>query len=93
MNRQQFIGLTLTGLVSIMSLGTLSRGSAWGQTSIDQATLRNTALSKHNTYRTTHHSDAMTISACYLKPGQTRILVDTSSGSDGAINPLCPDSV
>lgn len=62
MNRQQFIGLTLTGLVSIMSLGTLSRGSAWGQTSIDQATLRNIALSKHNTYRTTHHSDAMTIS-------------------------------
>ncbi|TAE06191.1 MAG: hypothetical protein EAZ68_03115 [Oscillatoriales cyanobacterium] len=41
MNRQQFIGLTLTGLVSIMSLGTLSRGSAWGQTSMDQATLRN----------------------------------------------------
>ncbi len=61
MNRQQFIGLTLTGLVSIMSLGSLSRGAAWGQTSIDQATLRNTALSKHNTYRTTHRSPGMTI--------------------------------
>ena len=60
MNRQQFMGLTLIGLVSILSLGTPSR-SARGQTSIEQATLRNTLLSKHNTYRTAHRSPAMTL--------------------------------
>lgn len=62
MNRKQFIGLTLAVLVSIMSLGTLSRGAAWGQTSIDQVTFRNIMLSKHNTYRATHHSPPMTLS-------------------------------
>lgn len=61
MNRQQIIGLTFTGLVSIISLGMLSK-SAWGQASIDQTILHNTALSMHNTYRTQHHSPAMTTS-------------------------------
>jgi uncharacterized protein YkwD len=62
MNRQQFIGVTLTGLATMMPLGALSSGSALGQTSIDLTTFRNTALSKHNTYRTIHHSPDLTIS-------------------------------
>lgn len=59
MNRQLFMGLTLTGGVMIL-LGMLSQG-AGGQSSIEQATLRNILLSKHNSYRTTHHSPALTL--------------------------------
>ena len=70
MNRQQFMRLTLIGLVSILSLGTLSRG-AGGQTSIEQATLRNTLLSKHNTYRTAHHSPAMTLNGSLNSTAQS----------------------
>lgn len=62
MNRQQFIGLTLTGLATIIPLGAFSSGSVVAQTSIDLTTFRNTALSQHNTYRTTHKSPAMTLS-------------------------------
>lgn len=62
MNQQQFIGVTLIGLATIFPLGAISSGAAVGQTAIDLATMRSTALSKHNTYRTTHHSPNMTIS-------------------------------
>ncbi|MEP6519559.1 CAP family protein [Microcoleus vaginatus] len=60
MNQPQMMRLTSIGLVSILLLGTLSKG-AGGQTSIAQATLRNSLLSKHNTYRNAHRSSAMTL--------------------------------
>lgn len=62
MNRYQFIGLTVTGLATLIPLGAFSSGSAVAQTSIDLATFRNTALSQHNTYRAKHKSPDMTLS-------------------------------
>jgi len=62
MNKQQFIRLTLTGLATIIPLGLLSSSPAQAQTAIDLATLRSSALSKHNTYRATHHSPNLVFS-------------------------------
>jgi hypothetical protein len=50
MNKQQFIRVTLAGLATIISLGILSSSPAQAQTAINLATLRSSALSKHNTY-------------------------------------------
>ena len=62
MKQKQFIGVSLAGLVSAVLLGTFSSGSAVGQSTINLATLRSSALSKHNTYRNTHQAPAMTAS-------------------------------
>ncbi len=62
MNKQQFIGVTLTGLATIIPLGILSSSPAQAQTAIDLATLQSSALSKHNTYRTTHQSPNLVLS-------------------------------
>jgi uncharacterized protein YkwD len=62
MNRQQFLGVTLTGLATIIPLGMVNSGAAVAQSAINLTTFRNTALSKHNTYRATHRSPNMTLS-------------------------------
>lgn len=61
MSRQPFIGITLAWLASMISLGAIANRNAIAQTSIDLSTLQSTALSKHNTYRSTHHSPSMTL--------------------------------
>ncbi len=61
MNQKQLIGMTLVGCASIISLGANSNSIAMAQTAMDLTTLRNTALSKHNGYRTTHKSPNMVI--------------------------------
>lgn len=61
MNCKQLIGMTLLGCATIIPLGAIGNSIAMAQTSIDLAALLNTALSKHNGYRTTHHSDLMSI--------------------------------
>ncbi|MBE9128630.1 MULTISPECIES: CAP family protein [unclassified Coleofasciculus] len=58
MNRKQLIGVTLIGLAAILPLEAIGSGTAVGQTAIDLATMRSTALSKHNTYRAMHHNDS-----------------------------------
>ena len=60
MNRKQFLGVTLTGLATIIPLSMLNISSAVAQSNIDLTLFRNTALSQHNTYRATHHSPNMT---------------------------------
>lgn len=61
MNRQQLIRVTLAGLATIIPLGVIGTKIVMAQASIDLATLRSNALSKHNSYRATHHSPNMTI--------------------------------
>ncbi|WP_226883580.1 CAP family protein [Allocoleopsis franciscana] len=60
MNQQQIIGVTLVGLATSIPLGILSSNLAQAQTAIDLATLQSSALSKHNTYRATHHTPELT---------------------------------
>ncbi len=62
MNKQQIIGVTLVGLATSITLGILSSNLALAQTAIDLATLHSSALSKHNTYRATHHTPDLTLS-------------------------------
>ncbi len=71
MNRKQFLGVTLTGLATIIPLGILNSGSAVAQSAIDLTTFRNTALSQHNTYRATHHSPNMTNSSSVESTAQS----------------------
>ena len=71
MARKQFIGMIITGLATIIPVGAISSSTALGQTSIDLATVRSTALSKHNTYRATHHSPNMTLSNSLNDSAQT----------------------
>lgn len=59
-NQQRYIGLTLTGLAAIVPLVALNCDVASAQT-INLTTFRSTALSKHNAYRSIHHSPAMTL--------------------------------
>lgn len=59
MNAKQFSHLALTGLATIV-LGGIGSSIALGQSSLNVATIRSTALSKHNTYRTIHHSPKLT---------------------------------
>ncbi|WP_055077241.1 CAP family protein [Pseudanabaena sp. 'Roaring Creek'] len=58
-NKQLFIGLALTSLT--IGLGT-NHDSVSAQT-VNLNTLRSTALSKHNTYRSIHHSPAMSLNS------------------------------
>ncbi len=60
MNAKQFSNLALTGLATIV-LGAIGSGIALGQSSINLSTIRNTAQSKHNAYRATHHSAKLTL--------------------------------
>ncbi|MBD2518829.1 secretion protein [Nostoc sp. FACHB-973] len=53
---------TATALTVALTGGAMSSDSVLGQTSIDLATLRSAAVSKHNTYRATHKSPNITIS-------------------------------
>jgi len=63
MNRQQLVrGICLT-LATMIPLGIISSNPVNGQTGINLSTFRSTALSKHNTYRDTHHSPDMTLSS------------------------------
>ncbi|HEY9601917.1 MAG TPA: CAP family protein [Allocoleopsis sp.] len=80
MNQQQSIGLTLVGLATIIPLGILSSSPAHGQTAIDLATLRSSALSKQNSYRTTHHSPALKLSDSLNSTAQTWAEQIASSG-------------
>lgn len=58
--RQQFLGLALIGLATAAPIFATSYDSASAQT-LNLNTFRNTALSKHNTYRRVHRSPAMTL--------------------------------
>ncbi len=69
MKAKQFSNLALAGLATI-ALGTIGSGIAIGQSSLDVATVRNTALSKHNSYRTTHHSANLTLASSRHKVRQ-----------------------
>jgi uncharacterized protein YkwD len=62
MNRKQLLRVVYLGLATIIPLGIISSNSVMGQTGINQSTLRSTALSKHNNYRSTHNSPNMTLS-------------------------------
>ncbi|MBX9256189.1 secretion protein [Desmonostoc muscorum CCALA 125] len=53
---------TATALTIALTGGAMSSNSVFGQTSIDLATLRSAAVSKHNTYRATHNTPNITIS-------------------------------
>ncbi len=53
---------TATALTIALTGGAMSSDSVLGQTSIDLATLRSAAVSKHNTYRATHNSPNINIS-------------------------------
>ncbi|MFW9262674.1 CAP family protein [Nostoc sp. CALU 546] len=53
---------TATALTIALTGGVMSSDSVLGQTSIDLATLRSAAVSKHNAYRATHKSPNITIS-------------------------------
>ncbi|MFM7408088.1 MAG: CAP family protein [Cuspidothrix sp.] len=57
--------LTLTGIVPrpFASIMSLSNQPAIAQTTIDLNTFRNTSLSRHNGYRATHRSPALTTSS------------------------------
>lgn len=61
MNQRQLINGTLVGLASIIPLGAIATGIAIAQASIDTNALRGTALSKHNSYRSTHRSPSMSL--------------------------------
>ncbi|NES22861.1 MAG: secretion protein [Symploca sp. SIO3E6] len=63
MNRKQFLRVVYLGLATIIPLGIISSNSAIGQTGINQSTFQNAALSKHNSYRSTHSSPNMTLSS------------------------------
>ena len=71
MKRQQLINLALVGLAAIIPLGAIGNSIVMAQTSIDLATFRSTALSKHNSYRTTHRSPNMTISSSLNNTAQS----------------------
>ncbi|NEP08971.1 MAG: secretion protein [Symploca sp. SIO2C1] len=71
MNRKQFLRVVYLGLATIIPLGIISSSSAIGQTGIDQSTLRKTALSKHNSYRSTHNSPNMTESTSLNNSAQS----------------------
>jgi uncharacterized protein YkwD len=61
MKTKQLIGMTLVGLASMLPLAAIANRNAIAQTSLDLSTLQSTALSKHNAYRSTHHSPNMTL--------------------------------
>lgn len=63
MNTKPFLGLTLVGLASMLSLGAIATHLAIAQTSMDLNTLRSIALSQHNSYRNTHHSPNMSLNS------------------------------
>ncbi|WP_392531695.1 CAP family protein [Nostoc sp. C117] len=52
---------TATALTVALTGGVISSKSVFGDTSIDLAAVRSAAVSKHNTYRATHHSPNITI--------------------------------
>jgi len=81
MNKQQFLRVTLAGLATIISLGILSNSPAQAQTAINLATLRSSALSKHNTYRATHHSPNMVLSDSLNSSAQAWANQIASSGN------------
>lgn len=63
MKTKPFMGLTLAGLASMLSLGAIATHLAMAQTSIDLNTLRSIALSQHNSYRTAHHSPNLSLNS------------------------------
>ncbi|MEQ8751956.1 MAG: CAP family protein [Coleofasciculus sp. G1-WW12-02] len=71
MNRKQFFRVVYLGLATMIPLGIISSNPVNGQTSINLGTFRSTALSKHNTYRNTHHSPSMTLSSSLNSSAQT----------------------
>ncbi|NEO60722.1 MAG: secretion protein [Moorea sp. SIO4G2] len=71
MNRKQFLRVVYLGLATIIPLGIINSNSVMGQTGINLSTLRSTSLSKHNTYRSTHHSPNMTLSSSLNNSAQS----------------------
>jgi len=71
MNRKQFLRVVYLGLATIIPLGIISSNSAIGQTGINQSTLQSAALSKHNSYRSTHSSPNMTLSSSLNSSAQS----------------------
>jgi len=61
-HQQRAIGLSLTGLAAIVPLVALNCDIASAQTS-SLTNFRNTALAKHNAYRSIHHSPAMVLNS------------------------------
>ena len=71
MNRKQFLRVVYLGLATIIPLGIISANSAIGQSGINQSALQSAALSKHNSYRSTHNSPNMTLSSSLNSSAQS----------------------
>ncbi|MFM6182997.1 MAG: CAP family protein [Dolichospermum sp.] len=67
------LALTLTAIApsQLPSITPVSDKPAIAQTTIDLTTFRNTSLSKHNSYRATHRSPALTTSSSANNSAQT----------------------
>jgi glioma pathogenesis-related protein 2 len=70
MNAKQMIRLCSIGLLGAAFLVTGNNGLASGEPTIDLTTLRRNILTEHNTYRSTHHSPALTTSDSLDKSAQ-----------------------
>jgi glioma pathogenesis-related protein 2 len=84
MNAKQIKTLALASLASlatITSIGIFTSDVTQAQTAIDLTTFRNTTLSQHNTYRTTHRSPSLTSSASLNASAQRWAEQMASSGS------------
>jgi uncharacterized protein YkwD len=73
--------MALTGLATIIPLGILNISPAQAQTAIDLTALQNTALSKHNGYRATHHSGSASLSKSLNSSAQAWANQIASSGN------------
>jgi glioma pathogenesis-related protein 2 len=62
MSRQQWAGVSLAVLVSIVVPGSFSIGNAAGSSALDVNGLRNNALETHNTYRSAHKTPVLNVS-------------------------------
>lgn len=71
---------TATALTVALTGGAIISNSVLGQTSIDLAALRSTAVSKHNAYRATHKSPNITISNSLNTSAQAWAETVASSG-------------
>lgn len=81
MNAKQIKTLALASLAAIIPLGIFTSDISQAQTAIDLTTFRNTALSQHNTYRTTHRSPSLTASASLNASAQRWAEQMAASGS------------
>jgi glioma pathogenesis-related protein 2 len=59
--KRQWAGISLAVLASVVLPGSFRSGNATGQASLDLNTLRGSALSQHNAYRSAHRTPALNV--------------------------------